>query len=169
MRRSVRVSSTPAARLRFDLQTPWWHLGEARQLADAFSVHRRSSSTMPVCRQTVLPKVLRAGRGDAASCRCTDVTVKISGLGQRGPALDVASNRDIVLRVIDLSAWIAACLHRIFRRFLCADFGRSSEGSRRLSAISTRPSRSSLCRNARRIYASGDTCRSLGWGISAWV
>ena len=87
--------------LRFDLQTPWWHLREAARLA---SDH---PATQVILNHTGLP----ADRSEAglagwsAAMReiaaCPNVAVKISGLGQRGTPWTVAANRDIVLATID--------------------------------------------------------------------
>ena len=88
--------------LRFDLQTPWWHLGEARKLADAFP------STQIILNHTGLPgdrceenisKWYSAMRDLAGA---PNVTVKISGLGQPAKAWTIESNRNVVLRTIDL-------------------------------------------------------------------
>lgn len=87
--------------LSFDLQTPWWHLAEARALADAFP------STQLILNHTGLPAdrspeglagwreamLMLAGAPNAA--------VKISGLGQVGQAWSADANREIVLAVID--------------------------------------------------------------------
>lgn len=88
--------------LRFDLQTPWWHLGEAAALAADFP------DTTIILNHTGLP----ADRTDdgiagwrAAMARFAEapnVSVKISGLGQRGQAWSMEANRDIVLTTIDL-------------------------------------------------------------------
>jgi len=88
--------------LRFDLQTPWWHLGEAAALA-------RDYPTIPIIlNHTGLPADRsREGMGGwKAAVRglasCPNVAVKISGLGQQGRRWTVAANRDIVLTTIDL-------------------------------------------------------------------
>jgi predicted TIM-barrel fold metal-dependent hydrolase len=88
--------------LSFDLQTPWWHLGEARALADAYP------DTQIILNHTGLPsdrsaeglagwrEAMRtlAGAGNAA--------VKISGLGQAGRPWSMSENRSIVLETIDI-------------------------------------------------------------------
>lgn len=88
--------------LRFDLQTPWWHLPEAARLASDFP------DTPIILNHTGLPAD-RSAEGLAGWQRALSVfaahpntAVKISGLGQPGKAWTAASNRDIVLRVIDL-------------------------------------------------------------------
>ncbi|MCC7276362.1 MAG: amidohydrolase family protein [Alphaproteobacteria bacterium] len=88
--------------LRFDLQTPWWHLHEAADLARAFP------GVTIVLDHTGLPADRSAagiGAWKAAMAglsACANVAVKISGLGVRGQAWTVAANRDIVLTTIDL-------------------------------------------------------------------
>lgn len=87
--------------LRFDLQTPWWHLHEAAQLAAAYPDARI------VLNHTGLPADrsedgLRGWkRAMAALAGCPNVTVKISGLGQPGAAWTVAANGGIVRTTID--------------------------------------------------------------------
>jgi predicted TIM-barrel fold metal-dependent hydrolase len=88
--------------LSFDLQTPWWHLGEAAALARAFP------DTLIVLNHTGLPadrspEGLRGWREAMARlARKPNVAVKISGLGVPGQPWTAASNREVVLRTIDL-------------------------------------------------------------------
>jgi predicted TIM-barrel fold metal-dependent hydrolase len=88
--------------LSFDLQTPWWHLGEAAALARAFP------DTLLVLNHTGLPADrspdgLRGWREGMASLAAEPNTVvKISGLGVPGRPWTADSNRDVVLRTIDL-------------------------------------------------------------------
>ncbi len=88
--------------LRFDLQTPWWHLAEAARLASDFP-------HIPIIlNHTGLPSDRSADgiAGWKAAMKtlasCLNVAVKISGLGQQGQPWTVAANRDIVLTTIDL-------------------------------------------------------------------
>ena len=88
--------------LRFDLQTPWWHLAEAARLASDFP------DTAVILNHTGLPAD-RSREGIAGwkaamktLASCPNVGVKISGLGQQGQPWTVAANRDIVLTTIDL-------------------------------------------------------------------
>jgi predicted TIM-barrel fold metal-dependent hydrolase len=89
-------------RLRFDLQTPWWHLGEAAQLARDFP------GTQIVLNHTGLPadravEHIAAWREKmAVLAQCPNVAVKISGLGVPGQPWSAGANRDIVLTTIDL-------------------------------------------------------------------
>jgi predicted TIM-barrel fold metal-dependent hydrolase len=72
--------------LRFDLQTPWWHLHEAARLARAYP------DTQIILNHTGLPAD-RSRRGSRAGKRamsllaqCPNVAVKISGIGVPGRA-----------------------------------------------------------------------------------
>jgi len=87
--------------LRFDLQTPWWHLHEAADLARAFP------ETTIVLNHTGLPSDRRAEaleqwkRAMVVLAACPNTAVKISGLGQPGRAWTADSNREVVLSAID--------------------------------------------------------------------
>jgi predicted TIM-barrel fold metal-dependent hydrolase len=89
-------------RLRFDLQTPWWHLAEAAQLARDFP------ATQIVLNHTGLPADRSAAgiaawrQGMARLAQCPNVAVKISGLGVPGQPWTAAANRAIVLTTIEL-------------------------------------------------------------------
>lgn len=88
--------------LSFDLQTPWWHLAEARRLADDFG------ATQIILNHTGLPadrssegldgwrKAMRLLAGSP------NVAVKISGIGQAGKPWSVEANRAIVRDTIDI-------------------------------------------------------------------
>ena len=88
--------------LSFDLQTPWWHLHEAASLARAFP------DTLIVLNHTGLPadrspEGLRGWREAMATLAAEpNVAVKISGLGVPGRPWTIESNREVVLRTIDL-------------------------------------------------------------------
>jgi predicted TIM-barrel fold metal-dependent hydrolase len=88
--------------LRFDLQTPWWHLHEAAALA------RRFPETTIILNHTGLPAdrspagITGWKRGMAALAACPNAAAKISGLGVPGQAWTVAANRAIVLTTIEL-------------------------------------------------------------------
>jgi predicted TIM-barrel fold metal-dependent hydrolase len=82
--------------LSFDLQTPWWHLGEAAALARDFP------RTQIILNHTGLPADRSveglAGWREAMArlAACPNVAVKISGLGQPGKAWTVGANAPIV-------------------------------------------------------------------------
>jgi predicted TIM-barrel fold metal-dependent hydrolase len=88
--------------LSYDLQTPWWHLPEARALADAFP------DTQIILNHTGLPADRspegldgwRTAMKTLAGAR--NVAVKISGLGQAGRPWSADDNRAIVLDTIDI-------------------------------------------------------------------
>lgn len=87
--------------LQFDLQTPWWHLDEATNLA------RQFPDTQIVLLHTGLPAD-RSPEGIAgwrnavrSLAECSNVAVKISGIGVPGAPWTVADNREIVLHTID--------------------------------------------------------------------
>ena len=88
--------------LRFDLQTPWWHLAEATRLASDFPDIPiiLNHTGLPADRSAEGIAGWKAAMKTLASC--PNVAVKISGLGQQGQPWTVAANRDIVLTTIDL-------------------------------------------------------------------
>jgi len=87
--------------LSFDLQTPWWHLEEARALADDFG------DTAIILNHAGLP----ADRSDAglagwrAALRllagAPNASIKISGIGVPGRPWSVEDNRAVVLDAIE--------------------------------------------------------------------
>jgi predicted TIM-barrel fold metal-dependent hydrolase len=88
--------------LAFDLQTPYWHLDEAYELASDFP------QTRIILNHTGLPAD-RSDEGLGAWRRAMrrlapapNVVVKISGLGQPGAAWTVEANAPIVLDTIDI-------------------------------------------------------------------
>ena len=88
--------------LRFDLQTPWWHLHEAAALAGRYPETQiiLLHAGLPADRT---PEGIAAWRAAMARlAEQSNVTVKISGIGEPGRPWTVARNRDIVLTIIDL-------------------------------------------------------------------
>jgi len=88
--------------LSFDLQTPWWHLGEARALADDFG------DTVIILNHTGLPAD-RSSEGIAAwraalrlFAGASNVRIKISGIGIPGQQWSVEPNRESVLTAIEV-------------------------------------------------------------------
>jgi len=95
--------------LHFELQTPWWHLAEAADLARAFT------RTKIVLNHTGLPAD-RSPQGIAgwraamrALAECPNVAVKISGLGIPGRAWSTEDNAPIVDAVIE-DFGVARCM-----------------------------------------------------------
>lgn len=141
--------------LRFDLQTPWWHLAEAAQLAAAFP------DTPIILNHTGLPSDRSseaiAGWKDAMTTFAAqpNVAVKISGLGQPGAAWTVAGNGDIVRTVIDLFG-VERCMFgsNFPVDSVCASFGTIFNGFRAIVRdLSAAEQRALFHDNAIRIYA----------------
>jgi predicted TIM-barrel fold metal-dependent hydrolase len=141
--------------LRFDLQTPWWHLHEAADLARDFP------DTQIIINHAGLP----ADRGEAglsawraAMARvagCPNVAVKISGIGTPGLPWTVDRNRGVVLTVIDLFG-IERCMFgsNFPVDSLCARFDEIYEGFDAITAGFSSDDRQGLFHdNAVRIYA----------------
>ena len=140
--------------LRFDLQTPWWHLGEAADLARGFP------DQPIILNHTGLPAD-RSPDGIAGwkaamtrLAQCPNVAVKISGLGQPGQEWTVEANRGIVLTTIELFG-VARCMFA--SNFpvdsLCAGFDRIFSGFRRIVAdFSAGEQRALFHDNAIRLY-----------------
>lgn len=88
--------------LRFDLQTPWWHLHEAADLARAFP------ETQIILLHTGLPSdrtaegLSRWKEAMSLAAACPNIAVKISGIGIPGKPWTVEGNRDVVLTTINL-------------------------------------------------------------------
>ncbi|PWV97761.1 putative TIM-barrel fold metal-dependent hydrolase [Hoeflea marina] len=88
--------------LSFDLQTPWWHLAEARQLADDHG------DTVIILNHTGLPsdrspEGLKGWREALALfAGAPNTLIKISGIGVPGSAWPVEANRPVVLDAIEL-------------------------------------------------------------------
>jgi 3-hydroxyisobutyrate dehydrogenase-like beta-hydroxyacid dehydrogenase/predicted TIM-barrel fold metal-dependent hydrolase len=88
--------------LSFDLQTPWWHLAAAYDLARDFP------ATQIIVNHTALPadrsvEGLRAWRAALAGlARAPNVALKISGLGLAGEPWPLAGNRAVIRDAIAL-------------------------------------------------------------------
>lgn len=88
--------------LSFDLQTPWWHLAEAAELAQAFP------ETQIILNHTGLPSDRSADglAGWRAAMHLlaanSNAAVKISGLGQRDKPWTAADNRGVVRDTIEI-------------------------------------------------------------------
>jgi predicted TIM-barrel fold metal-dependent hydrolase len=143
--------------LRFDLQTPWWHLHEAADLAKAIP------DTQIVLNHTGLPADRSAEgiaawrRAMAALAQCPNVAVKMSGIGVPGVRWTAEANRGIVLTVIDLFGAGRAMFASNFPvDSLCATFGEIFGGFREIVAdFSATDRRKLFCDNAIRIYDMG--------------
>ena len=141
--------------LRFDLQTPWWHLHEAAQLA------RTYPDTQIILNHTGLPADRSPQglegwkRAMAALAQCPNVAVKISGIGVPVKAWTSDANRNIVLTVIDLFGAGRSMFASNFPvDSLCATFSQIFGGFREIVADFSASDQRLLFRdNAIRIYA----------------
>jgi predicted TIM-barrel fold metal-dependent hydrolase len=141
--------------LRFDLQTPWWHLHEAAALARDFP------DVQILVNHTALPAD-RSAEGVAAwhaalrlAAQCPNIALKISGLGVRGQPWTVEANRDIVRAAIDTFG-VARCLFA--SNFpvdsLCASFDQVFDGFAAIvQDLSDADRRALFHDNAVRLYA----------------
>ncbi len=140
--------------LRFDLQTPWWHLPEVARLAADFP------DTPIILNHTGMPSD-RSSEATAGWKKammilagCPNANVKISGLGQRGQAWTAEANGDIVHTVIDLFG-VERCMFA--SNFpvdsLCASFADIYGGFREITRhFSATEQRALFHDNAIRIY-----------------
>ena len=140
--------------LRFDLQTPWWHLADAARLARGFP------DTSIILNHTGLPGDRSASalagwqRALATLATCPNATIKISGLGQPGQAWTVAANRGIVLKAIEAFGVGRTMFASNFPvDSLCATFDTIFSGFRTIvSDFSASEQRALFHDNAVRIY-----------------
>ncbi len=95
--------------LSFDLQTPWWHLDAAADLARDFprTLILLNHTGLPVDRSAEGLAAWRAGLGRVAEC--PNVCLKISGLGQRGRPWTLADNGPIIRDAVAIFG-VARCL-----------------------------------------------------------
>ena len=140
--------------LSFDLQTPWWHLAEAADLAEAFP------DTQIIINHTGLP----SDRSDAGlsgwraalrrAAQCTNIAIKISGLGQKGLAWTVEANRPIVRDTIEIFGTNRCMFASNFPvDSLVASFSTIFDGFAACVADLTAGEQDALfCTNAARIY-----------------
>ena len=141
--------------LRFDLQTPWWHLAEAARLARDFP------DTSIILNHTGLPSDRSAAalagwqRALATLAICPNAMIKISGLGQAGQAWTVAANRGVVLTAIEAFGVERTMFASNFPvDSLCATFDTIFSGFRTIvSDFSASEQRALFHDNAVRIYA----------------
>lgn len=140
--------------LRFDLQTPWWHLADAARLARDFP------DTSIILNHTGLPSDRSAEalagwqRALATLAACPNAMIKISGLGQPGQAWTVAANRGIVLTAIETFGVERTMFASNFPvDSLCATFDTIFSGFRTIvSDFSASEQRALFHDNAVRIY-----------------
>jgi predicted TIM-barrel fold metal-dependent hydrolase len=141
--------------LRFDLQTPWWHLGEAADLARDFPDVQVviNHAGLPADRSAAALSAWRAAM--AGITDCPNVAVKISGIGTPGLRWTADGNRDVVLTVIDLFG-VERCMFgsNFPVDSLCASFDEIYDGFDAITADFSIDDRLRLFHdNAVRIYA----------------
>jgi predicted TIM-barrel fold metal-dependent hydrolase len=141
--------------LRFDLQTPWWHLDEAADLARDFPDTQiiLNHAGLPADRSEAGLSAWRTAMAFVAGC--PNVAVKISGICTPGLSWTPSRNRDIVLTVIDLFG-VERCMFgsNFPVDSLCANFDEIYEGFDAITAGFSADDRRRLFQdNAVRIYA----------------
>jgi predicted TIM-barrel fold metal-dependent hydrolase len=140
--------------LSFDLQTPWWHLDAALELARDFP------ATQILLDHAGLPADRSADglaawqRAMAVLAEAPNVAVKISGLGQPGQPWTVAANGPIVRTILALFG-VERCLFA--SNFpvdsLCASFDTIYAGFKRIvAALPATDQRKLFHDNAARLY-----------------
>ena len=148
--------------LHFDLQTPWWNLGEAIKLARDFP------RTLLILNHAGLPSD-RSAEGlaswHAAMARFAhepNVRVKISGLGQRGKPWRAEDNRWIVEEIIAMFGAERAMFASNFPvDSLCASFDTIYSGFKEIAARYPLADQERLfCATARSVYQTGLRHRS---------
>ena len=140
--------------LRFDLQTPWWHLHEAAGLADRYPdipmilLH----SGLPADRRP--EGVAGWKKAMAILAERPNVSAKISGIGLPGQPWLVANNRDIVLTIIDLYGVDRCMFGSNFPvDSVCGDLGTIFSGYKEITADLGQEAQTKLFHdNAVRIY-----------------
>jgi predicted TIM-barrel fold metal-dependent hydrolase len=141
--------------LRFDLQTPWWHLHEAADLARDFPDTQFiiNHAGLPADRSEAGLSAWRTAMAGVAGC--PNVAVKISGIGTPGLPWTPSRNRDIVLTAIDLFG-VERCMFgsNFPVDSLCASFDEIYDGFAAITSDFSIDDRRRLFHdNAVRIYA----------------
>lgn len=145
--------------LSFDLQTPWWHLAEAAELAAAFP------ETQIILNHTGLPadRSPEGLRGWRAAMRllaeAPNVAVKISGIGLPGRPWTLADNRPIIEETIAIFGVERAMFASNYPvDSLVAPFATIFDGFLAATAHLGAADRDRLfARNARRLYRLDET------------
>ena len=141
--------------LRFDLQTPWWHLDEAADLARDFPDTQIiiNHAGLPADRREAGLSAWRAAMARVAGR--PNIAVKISGIGTPGLPWTADRNREIVLTVIDLFG-VERCMFgsNFPVDSLCARFDEIYGGFDAITAAFSSDDRQRLFHdNAVRLYA----------------
>jgi len=140
--------------LHFELQTPWWHLHEAAQVARDFPDTRLviNHAGMPTDRSDTGLAAWRLALAQAAAC--PNVVIKISGIGEAGGQWRPEANKRVVMTVIELFG-VDRCMfasnYPVDR--LCASFATIFDGFAQMVNEFSAAERSGLfVENARRVY-----------------
>lgn len=141
--------------LRFDLQTPWWHLHEAARLARDFPLTPiiLNHAGLPADRSAAGLYAWREAIKRVADC--SNVSIKISGLGVQGQSWTIPSNQEVVLDVIDAFG-VDRCMFASNYPVdsLCASFNVIFDGFAQIvHGLSHNEKRKLFHDNAVRIYA----------------
>jgi predicted TIM-barrel fold metal-dependent hydrolase len=141
--------------LRFDLQTPWWHMAEAAALARDFpdTTLIINHAGLPADRSAEGLTAWRLAMAQVATC--PNVYVKISGIGVPGRAWTAQANADIVRHLIDVFS-VSRCMFA--SNFpvdsLCGSFAQIFGGFGEIVADLSADEQDALFRtNAIRVYA----------------
>ena len=140
--------------LHFDLQTPWWNLGEAVRLARDFpaTLVILNHSGLPNGRDDVALDGWRQAMGALAACPNT--VVKVSGIGERGIAWTAERNGPVVRFVVDTFGAERTMFGSNFPvDSLCARFGEIVDGMKRIMAPYSRDAQEAFFGGtARQVY-----------------
>jgi predicted TIM-barrel fold metal-dependent hydrolase len=145
--------------LRLDLQTPWWHFGEAARLAADFpgTAVVVNHAGLPADRSDAALQAWRRACGVLASQ--PNVSMKISGIGLPGRAWAVADNRPVVASLLDAFGTQRCMFASNFPvDSLCASFGTIFGGFRAIAdglGLGAAEQRALFHDNANRIYDMG--------------
>ena len=141
--------------LRFDLQTPWWHMAEAATLARDFpdTTLIINHAGLPADRSAEGLTAWRLAMAQVATC--PNVCVKISGIGVPGRPWTAQANADIVRHLIDVFS-VSRCMFA--SNFpvdsLCGSFAQIFGGFGEIVADLSADEQDALFRtNAIRVYA----------------
>lgn len=140
--------------LHYELQTRYWHLAEAAELARDFPDIPIVLNHAGVPEDRSAQGLAAWAEGMAALAEAPNVTVKISGIGQRDRPWTVDDNREVVLRVIELFG-VGRCMFASNYPVdsLVAGFDTIFDGFKAMTAEFSNADRRSLFHdNAVRIY-----------------
>jgi predicted TIM-barrel fold metal-dependent hydrolase len=147
--------------LHFDLQTPWWNLHEAVELARDFprTVIILNHAGLPADRSADGLEGWHAAMAKLAEA--PNVQVKISGIGQSGRPWTVDGNRWIVEEVVAMFGPERAMFASNFPvDSLCGSFDTIWTGFKRIaSRYSLEDQRLLFCETARRVYRTDPLAR----------